>query len=101
MQNATLFLKLLNEHIVAVYPVTAATVDDHRRTSNPFVPAYASTICKIQGQNLGKIILWLDTPLVPKRSAYEALSRIRHLKDLFFITKTHSEQYSPIEHFAL
>ena len=69
MQNATLFLKLSNEHIVAVYPVTAATVDDHRRTSNPFVPAYASTICKIQGQNLGKVILWLDTPLVPKGSA--------------------------------
>ena len=30
MQNATLFLKLSNKHIVAVYPVTAATVDDHR-----------------------------------------------------------------------
>ena len=65
MQNATVFLKLPNDHIVAVYPVTA-TVDDHRRTSHPFVPAYASTICKIQGQNLGKIILWLDSPLVPK-----------------------------------
>ena len=100
MQNATLFLKLSNEHIVAVYPVTA-TVDDHIRMSHPFVPAYTSTICKIQGQNLGKIILWLDTPLVPKGSAYVALSRIQHLKDLFFITKTHSEQYSPNEHFAL
>ena len=100
MQNATVFLKLPNDHIVAVYPVTA-TVDDYRRTSHPFVPAYASTICKIQGQNLGKIILWLDTLLVPKGSAYVALSRIRHLKDLFFITETHSEQYSPIEHFAL
>ncbi|XP_067026465.1 ATP-dependent DNA helicase PIF1-like [Acropora muricata] len=100
MQNATVFLKLSNDHIVAVYPVTA-TVDDYGRTSHPFVPAYASTICKIQGQNLGKIILWLDTPLVPKGSAYVALSRIRHLKDLFFITETHSEQYSPTEHFAL
>ena len=100
MQNATVFLKLANEHIVAVYPVSA-TLDGHRQTSHPFAPAYASTICKIQGQNLGKIILWLDTPLVPKGSAYVALSRIRHLKDLFFITKTHSEQYRPIEHFVL
>ncbi|PFX30006.1 hypothetical protein AWC38_SpisGene5197 [Stylophora pistillata] len=30
------------------------------------VPAYASTICKVQGQNLGKEILWLDSPFVPE-----------------------------------
>ena len=100
MQNATVFLTLPNDHIVAVYPVTT-TLDGQNQTSYPFVPAYASTICKVQGQNLGKVILWLDTQLLPKGSAYVALSRIRQLKDLYFITKTHPEQYKPIEHFAL
>ena len=100
MQNATVFLTLPNDHIVAVYPVTT-TLDEQNQTSYPFVPAYASTICKVQGQNLGKVILWLDTQLLPKGSAYVALSRIRQLQDLYFITKTHPEQYKPIEHFAL
>ena len=65
MQNKTVFLKLPSEVTVAVYPVTR-TVDGNRRTCHPFVRAYASTICKVQGQNLGKIILWLDCPFVPK-----------------------------------
>ena len=56
MQNKTVFLKLPSGSIVAVYPVTS-TVDGKRKTCHPFVPAYASTICKVQGQNLGKIIL--------------------------------------------
>ena len=99
MQNQTVFLKLPSENIVAVYPVTS-TVDGNRTTCHPFVPAYASTICKVQGQNLGKIILWLDCPFVPKGSAYVALSRIRQLKDPYFISKTDPEQYKPIEHFA-
>ena len=99
MQNKTVFLKLPSENIVAVYPVTR-TVDGHTATCYPFVPAYASTICKVQGQNLGKIILWLDCPFVPNGTAYVALSRIRELKDLYFISKTDPEQYKPIEHFA-
>ena len=99
MQNKTVFLKLPSENIVAVYPVTR-TVDGHTTTCYPFVPAYASTICKVQGQNQGKIILWLDCPFVPNGTAYVALSRIRELKDLYFISKTDPEQYKPIEHFA-
>ena len=99
MQNQTVFLKLPSKNIVAVYPVTN-TVDRNRTICHPFVPAYASTICKVQGQNLGKIILWLDSPLVPNGSAYVALSRIRQLKDLYFICNTSPEQYKLIEHFA-
>ena len=73
MQNATVFLKLPNEQIVAVYPVTN-TLEGKKQTSHPFAPAYASTICKVQGQNLHKVILWLDTALVPRGSAYVELS---------------------------
>lgn len=76
------------------------TVDGNRTTCHPSVPAYASTICKVQGQNLGKIILWLDSQLVPKGSAYVALSRIRQLKAPYFITNTDPEQYKPTEHFT-
>ena len=51
------------------------------------------TICKVQGQNLGIIILWLNCLLVPKGSAYVALPRIRQLKDLYFISKTESNGF--------
>ena len=99
MQNQTVFLKLPSENIVAVYPVTN-TVDGDKTTCHPFVPACASTICKVQGQNLAKIIIWLDCPSVPKGSAYVALSCITQLKDLYFVTKTDPEQYKATEHFA-
>ena len=100
MQNKTFFLKLPSENIVAIYLVTN-TADGNRTTCHPFVPAYASTICKVRGQNLGKVILCLDCPFVPKGSAYVALSHIRQLKDVYFISKKFSEQYKPIiEHFA-
>lgn len=99
MQNQTVFLKLPTENVIALYPVTSTT-DNIRTTCHPFVPAYASTICKVQGQNLGKIILWLDSPCVPHGSAYVALSRIRQLQDLYFVTQTDPEQYKPIEHYA-
>ena len=99
MQNQTVFLKLPTENVIALYPVKS-TVDNVRTTCHPFVPAYASTICKVQGQNLGEIILWLDSPCVPHGSAYVALSRIRQLQDLYFVTQTDPEQYKSIEHFA-
>lgn len=35
--------------------------------------AYSTTICKIQGQTLGKVIIWLDCPFVPVGAAYVAL----------------------------
>ena len=76
------------------------TKDGIKSLTHPFVPAYASTTCKVQGQNLRKIILWLDYPTVPKGTAYVALSRIRQLKDLLFMTMTNPEKYKPIEHFV-
>ncbi|KAK2565005.1 hypothetical protein P5673_011719 [Acropora cervicornis] len=75
--NQTVFLILPSENIVALYPVTK-TVDNNKTTCHPFVPAYASTICKVQGQNLGKIILWLDSPCIPRGSAYVALPTLRY-----------------------
>jgi ATP-dependent exoDNAse (exonuclease V) alpha subunit len=96
VQNETVFWKLPNGKIVAVYPVTLMT-ENGNVTTYPLVPAYASTICKIQGQNLKKIILWLDSSKLPQGSAYVALSRIKFLKDLFFLQPTYASQYNPVE----
>ena len=63
----------------------------------PFTPAYSSTITKIQGQNMMKIILWLDCEKEPKGAAYVALSRIPKHKDLFFMHKTSVHQYLPVQ----
>ncbi|XP_022809932.1 LOW QUALITY PROTEIN: conglutin beta 1-like [Stylophora pistillata] len=85
MHNATVFLKLPNDSIVAIYAVIQK-VENEMRTTYPIVPAYASTICKVQGQNLGKVIVWLDSAFVPEGAAYVAISRLRKLDDLPFLT---------------
>ena len=41
-------------------------------------PAYDSTIRKIQGQTLGKIVLWLDWPVAPQGEVYVACLAYRH-----------------------
>ena len=99
MHIATVFLRLPNESIVAIYAVTQL-VDRIKQTKYPFVPAYASTICKVQGQNLGRVIVWLDCCAIPEGAAYVSLSRTRKLFDLYFTTKTVPEQYKPIVHSA-
>ena len=94
MHNATVFLKLSNDSTVAIYAVTQK-VENEMRTTYPIGPAYAS-ICKVQGQNLGKVILWLDAAFAPEGAAYVAISRLRKLDDLLFLTKTNPEQYHPL-----
>lgn len=96
MHNTSVFLQLDNNRTVAIYPITDK-VDGISRTVYPVVPAYASTICKLQGQTLGKMMLWLDCPVVPCGTAYVALSRIRTLENLHFFTKTNADQYKPVE----
>lgn len=59
VRNHSIYLKLDNEKIVAVYPVTM-NKDTSSNTLYPFCPAYAITICKAQGQILPKVILWFD-----------------------------------------
>ena len=100
MHNTSLFLQLDNNRTVAIYPITEK-IDGISRTVYPITPAYASTICKVQGQTLGKMILWLDCPVVPCGTAYVALSRIRTLENLHFFTKTNPDQFKPVEHFAV
>ena len=95
-ENATIVLKLPNGNIVAIHPVTSV-VDGKRYVCHPITPAYASTICKIQGQTLSKIVVWQDCKTVPNGAAYVALSRIRRLNHLFFLVMPDSIQMKPIQ----
>ena len=92
----TVFLRLPDGFIANMYPVTSNKADGTRRTAFPFVPAYALTICKSQGQTLPNIVIWMDSMFVPPGAAYVALSRVRKLHNLRFLSNTYHYQYTPV-----
>eukprot|EP00795_Rhopilema_esculentum_P003594 gene3594-12991_t len=51
-------------HLINIFPVTRV-VNDIPLTTYPCLPGYSTTISKIQGQTLDKIIVWIDTPTTP------------------------------------
>ena len=79
--------------IINIFPVTRL-INDIPTTLYPCLPGYATTISKIQGQTLEKVITWLDAPTTPAGTAYVALSRVRKLSDLFFMTPVSTTQFS-------
>ena len=50
VQNKTVFLAAQNGQIVNAHLVTYVSPDEKRKTVYLFAPAYATTICKAQGQ---------------------------------------------------
>ena len=54
MEGNTVFLKLANNNVVQVYPLTFPNEDGSLKTAFPFMPAYAPTIPKAQGQTLNE-----------------------------------------------
>ena len=96
-EQGTIFLQLPNSNVVAIHKVTSLVEQGSNRVFYPIVPAYATTICKIQGQTLQKVIVWLDCPYVPRGTAYVALSRLRLLEDLSFMVYGHPDQFLPVE----
>lgn len=82
MFHNTTFLQLSNGNLVNTYPVNCLDKNDHRQTVYPFVPAYG----KVQGQMLKSAIIWFDVPTVPAGSTYVALSRVKRLRGVFFMT---------------
>lgn len=85
MKSMTVLIKLPNGKTVSVYPVSTITKrsdqDDNEEscinTCYPFVPGYAITICKSQGQTLDNVIVWFDTNSLGQGAAYVALSRVK------------------------
>jgi hypothetical protein len=95
VQNKTVFLTLPNGSVVSTHLVTYSKPDGSVKTSYPFVPAYSVTICKSQGQTLPEVVIWMDAKIVPAGAAYVALSRVKRLENLFFLTETAKDQYRP------
>ena len=94
-QNNTIVLRLPEGQRVFVYPVTH--IEDERPvTYYPFMPAYAQTITKSQGQNIKHLIVWLDSDLVPAGTAYVGFSRVRKRANISFLQPIHSHQVTPV-----
>ena len=104
VQGATIILKLPNGKKVSVYPVSApattpADQDDQVHAINtcyPFVPGYAITICKSQGQTIENAIVWFDTEILGPGAAYVALSRVKTLDSIKFLTPLQLSHFKPV-----
>ena len=58
-------------------------------------PAYCMTICKTQGTNIKRLIVWFDCPTVPTCTGYVALSRVRKSEDIKILTPMVADQLTP------
>ena len=96
-QNNTIILRLPDRQQVFVYPATHIE-DDVPVTRYPFItPAYAQTIIKAQGQNIQHLIIWLDSALVPARTAYVDLSRVRRKSAISLLEPIYAYQLTPVQ----
>ena len=100
-QGNTYILALPNGRHVSVYPVTcfnndASNEEDRLRTCYPFVPGYALTICKCQGQTLESVVVWFDCETLGEGSAYVALSRVKSLQNIRFLTPLKVSHFKPV-----
>ena len=95
--NTTVILKLPGNKLVATYLVTCDS-DNGQKTTYPFRISYANTMCKAQGQNLPKAILWFDQDNIPPGTAYVALSRVGKLSDVLFLTPLKRCFFKPVQH---
>ena len=99
VHNNSVYLKLPDDKVVAVYPVTIKT-DEKSQTLYPFCPAYATTICKAQGQTLDKIVVWFDIDAIPPGTVYVALSRVKSHNDIYFMRKLQPCFFTPVTRFS-
>ena len=94
IHNSTVFVQI-GSRMEPVYPVTKKK-DCEYVVQYPFMPAYALTICKAQGQTLDNVILWLDIDNIAPGAAYVAVSRVRSLDNLKFLCPICKTQFKPV-----
>ena len=94
-QNNTLLLQFPNGKTTFTYPVTTTTEDGRSRVHYALNPAYCMTICKTQGANIKKLIVWFDCPTVPSGMGYVALERVRKSEDIKIMTPMVADQLTP------
>ena len=95
MENATIFVRLSDQKVINVYPVTYIK-NDINFTCYPFMPSYSLTMLKSRGQTLNKVIIWFDIDKVSEGLGYVALSRIRRRSDLIVITPIKELHVKPV-----
>ena len=88
-ENQTIFVKLSTGKVVPIYKVCTAD----GRAVYPLMLRYALTIATVQGQTLNNVLIYLDTTTLDKTTTYVALSRVRHLCDMKFVTKITKKQF--------
>ena len=93
--NNTLLLKFPNGKTTFTHPVTTITEDRRSRVHYALNPAYCMTICKTQGANIKKLLLWFDCPTVPSGMGYVALSRVRKSEDIKIVIPIVADQLTP------
>ena len=54
------------------------------------------TICKSQGQTLHNIIVWFDTATLGPGATYVALSRVKRLNNIKFLTPLRMSHFHPV-----
>ena len=94
-RNNTLLLKFANGKTTFTHPVTTITEDGRSRVHYALNPAYCMTICKTQGANIRKLLVWFDCPTVPSGMGYVALSRVRKSEDIKIMMPIVADQLSP------
>ena len=95
ISNKTIIAIHPNGHVINLFPMTSV-FEDILVTKYPFLPGYATTISKVQGQTLSNVILWLDTERTPEGTAYVALSRVHSLNDLHFLVPLTPTHFNPV-----
>ena len=93
--NNTLLLKFPNGKTTFTHPITTISEDGRSRVHYALNPAYCMTICKTQGANIRKLLLWFDCPTVPSGMGYVALSRVRKSEDIKIMTPIVADQLNP------
>ena len=93
--NNTLLLKFPNGKTTFTHPITTITEDGRSRVHYALNPAYSMTICKTQGANIRKLLVWFDCPTVPSGMGYVALSRVRKSEEIKIMTPIVADQLNP------
>ena len=55
------------------------------------------TISKSEGATIDKLLVWMDCTHVPEDLGYVALSRVRVLADIAFLTPMCPTQFMPVQ----
>lgn len=95
-EGNTIMLEFPDAEKAFVHPVTHHIDEQGDVTSYPFAPAYSTTTCKYQGQNIKHLLIWLDCPVVPPGIAYVALSRVRRRSELSIMHPMLVQQLTPV-----